>query len=56
MGFYSDVNTHKMKKFSGKWIELKNTLSEVTQAQTDNQHRFLSFTDPSFELLVVHGI
>lgn len=38
-----------MMKFSGKRIELKNTLSKVTQTQKGTG--FLSFMDPSFELL-----
>jgi hypothetical protein len=35
--YYSAIKNNEFMKFSGKWIELENILSEVTQSQVHTQ-------------------
>jgi hypothetical protein len=41
MGYYSAIKNKDIMKFSGKWMELENILSEVTQTQNDMYNRKL---------------
>jgi hypothetical protein len=33
MKYYSDIKNNEFMKFLGKWMELGNILSEITQSQ-----------------------
>jgi hypothetical protein len=35
MGYYSSIKNEDILSFAGKWMELENILSEVTQTQKD---------------------
>jgi hypothetical protein len=35
MGYYSAIKNKAIMSFAGKWIELENILSKVTQTQKD---------------------
>jgi hypothetical protein len=35
MEYYSAIKNEDILSFAGKWMELENTLSEVTQTQKD---------------------
>ena len=35
MEYYSDIKNEDIMSFAGKWMELENILSEVTQTQND---------------------
>ena len=35
MKYYSAIKNEDIMNFAGKWMELENTLSEVTQTQND---------------------
>jgi hypothetical protein len=35
MKYYSGIKNEDIMNFAGKWMELENTLSEVTQTQKD---------------------
>jgi hypothetical protein len=41
MEYYSDVKNNDLMKFTGKWMDLENILSEVTQSQK-NTHGMYS--------------
>jgi hypothetical protein len=40
MEFYSAIKKNKILSFSGKWMQLENVLSEVSQIQKDKGHMF----------------
>jgi hypothetical protein len=44
MEFYSAIKNNEVIKFAGKWMELENILSEVTQSQknTHAMHSLIS--------------
>lgn len=44
--FHSPEKKNEIMKYLGKWIELENILSEVTQAQKDEYHKFSRVCDP----------
>jgi hypothetical protein len=43
MEYYSAIKNNDFMKFAGKWIDLKNIASEVTQSQK-NTHGMYSLT------------
>ena len=47
--FYSDINKDEFMKFLGKWMELENILSEVTQSQknTHGMNSLISRISPT---------
>ena len=38
MKYYSAIKNNNFMKFLGKWMELENILSEVTQYSTESQN------------------
>jgi hypothetical protein len=40
MEFYSTIKKNEILSFAGKWMKLKNILSEVSQLQKDKGHMF----------------
>ena len=50
MKYYSAIKNNDFMKFVGKWMELENILSEVTQSQK-NTHMYV-LTDKSISLKV----
>ena len=40
MEYYTAEKNNDNLKFAGKWMELENILSEVTQTQKDNYHMY----------------
>jgi hypothetical protein len=43
VGFYSAIKNNEIMWFDGKWMQLQDImLSEVSQAQKDESHRFFS--------------
>ena len=50
MEFYSAIKNDQLVKFSGKWMELENTiLSEVTQSQKNTNSVYLLINGISSE-------
>jgi len=41
MEYYSAIKNEDILSFAGKWMELENTLSEVTQTQMNMHCMFL---------------
>jgi hypothetical protein len=48
---FSTIKKHGIRVLSGKWIELENILSGVTQSQKDKDHMF-SHVDHSFNFFI----
>jgi hypothetical protein len=40
MEYYSGIKTNNFIKFLGKWVELENILSEVTQSQKNTHDMY----------------
>ena len=40
MEYYTAEKNNDILNFAGKWMELENILSEVTQTQKDNYHTY----------------
>jgi hypothetical protein len=42
MKYYSAIKNNHFMKFIGKWMDLENILSEITQKDTYGMHSLLS--------------
>jgi hypothetical protein len=40
MEYYSDIKNEDIMSFAGKWMELENILSEITQTQKDTHSTY----------------
>jgi hypothetical protein len=41
MEYYSAIKNYDLMKFLGKWVELENILSEVTQSQKNTHDKWM---------------